>query len=48
MRFVLCSVFHVIGGFDANQDGKITFGEFVQAMWLAQTREEQEEQQIIN
>ena len=33
-------MFDVIGGFDKDGDGKVSFGEFVQALWKTQNEDE--------
>jgi len=38
--YLYCLVFGLIGGFDANQDGRVSFGEFVQALWVMQQGDE--------
>ena len=44
----LIIVFGLIGGFDANQDGRVSFGEFVQALWIMQQGDEEDEKQFFS
>lgn len=36
-----CSVFGLIKGFDANNDSKISFGEFVSSLWTLERRDDE-------
>ena len=44
----ISAVFGIIGGFDANNDGKVSFGEFVQALWIMQQGEEDKQRQFFS
>ena len=41
-------VFALIGNFDLNQDGKVSFGEFVQSLWHLQKMEDAKEHFMIS
>ena len=41
-------VFGIIGGFDANSDGRVSFGEFVQALWVMQQGDEDKQRQFFS
>ena len=41
-------VFALIGTFDLNQDGKVSFGEFVQSLWHLQKVEDAKEHFMIS
>jgi len=41
-------VFALIGNFDVNQDGKVSFGEFVQSLWHLQRRDDAKEHMAVS
>ena len=41
-------MFALIGTFDLNQDGKVSFGEFVQSLWHLQKMEDAKEHFMIS
>ena len=41
-------VFALIGNFDLNQDGKVSFGEFVQSLWHLQKVEDANEHLMVS
>ena len=41
-------VFGLINGFDTNEDGRVSFGEFVQALWSVQQGEEEYEYHSVS
>ena len=44
----LCAVFQLIGSFDLNMDGKVSFGEFVQSLWHLQKEDDHRELQRVS
>ena len=41
-------VFALIGNFDFNRDGKISFGEFVQSLWQLQRMDDAKEVMMVS
>lgn len=41
-------VFNLIGNFDTNQDGKVSFGEFVQSLWYLQKMDDQNDNLMVS
>ena len=49
MTLTFCLVvFALIGNFDINQDGKVSFGEFVQSLWHLQKSDDAKEHYMIS
>ena len=42
------SVFSLIGNFDTNQDGKVSFGEFVQSLWYMQQQDDRQDSMMVS